>query len=236
MTPSVPPVAIVTAASRGMGAACTRELARRGYRLALLARSAEVEALAAELGGIAVRGSVTDPDALARVVEAARLEFGRVDAVVNNTGHPPKGDLLSVRDDEWHTGLDLLLLGVVRMARLVTPLMLAQGGGAVVNISSFAAAEPGLDTPVSSTLRAALGSFAKLFTQRYGSQGLRMNNILPGWIDTYPVAADVVGTIPAGRPGTAEEVARAAGFLLSPEASYIAGQSLLVDGGLVRAV
>ncbi|HEX3233160.1 MAG TPA: SDR family oxidoreductase [Gemmatimonadales bacterium] len=236
MTPAIPPVAIVTAASRGMGAACARELARRGYRLALLARSAEVEALAAELGGVAVRGSVTDADALERVVEAARLKFGQVDAVVNNTGHPPKGDLLSLSDEEWHAGLDLLLLAVVRMARLVTPLMLTQGSGAMVNISSFAAAEPGLGTPVSSTLRSALGSFAKLYTQRYGSGGLRMNNILPGWIDTYAVAPEVVGTIPAGRPGTADEVARAAAFLLSSEASYIAGQSLLVDGGLVRAV
>jgi NAD(P)-dependent dehydrogenase (short-subunit alcohol dehydrogenase family) len=229
-------VAIVTAASRGMGAACARELARRGYRLALLARSVDVEALAAELDGVAVLGSVTDVRALERVVEAACNRFGRVDAVVNNTGHAAKGDLLSLTDEEWHAGLDLLLLGVVRIARLVTPLMLTQGGGAMVNISSFAAAEPGLGNPVSSTLRAGLGSLAKLYTQRYASRGLRMNNLLPGWIDTYPVAPEALAAIPAGRAGAAEEVARAAAFLLSPDASYIAGQSLLVDGGLVRAV
>jgi NAD(P)-dependent dehydrogenase (short-subunit alcohol dehydrogenase family) len=230
------PVAIVTAASRGMGAACARELAQRGYRLALLARSAEVEGLAAELDGVAVRGSVTDLGALERLVEAAHLRFGRVDAVVNNTGHAAKGELLGLSDEEWHAGLDLLLLGVVRIARLVTPLMLTHGGGALVNISSFAAAEPGLGHPISATLRAGLGSFAKLYSEQYGSRGLRMNNILPGWIDTYPVAPDVLARIPAGRPGTAEEVARAAAFLLSTDASYIAGQSLLVDGGLVRAV
>jgi NAD(P)-dependent dehydrogenase (short-subunit alcohol dehydrogenase family) len=219
-----------------MGAACARELGRRGFRLILMARSADVEALAAELGGLAVRGSVAVADDLGRVVEAARSRFGRLDAVVNNTGHAPKGDLLSLTDDEWHQGIDLLLLSVVRMARLATPLMLTGNGGAFVNISSFAAMEPGLRHPVSATLRPALGNFAKLYSQQYAGRGLRMNNLLPGWIDTYPVDAEAMARIPAGRPGTAEEVARAAAFLLSSEASYITGESLLVDGGLVRAV
>ena len=219
-----------------MGAACARELGRRGFRLILMARSADVEALAAELGGLAVRGSVAVADDLGRVVEAARSRFGRLDAVVNNSGHAPKGELLSLTDDEWQEGIDLLLLSVVRMARLATPLMLAGNGGAFVNISSFAAVEPGLCHPVSATLRPALGNFAKLYSQQYAGRGLRMNNLLPGWIDTYPVDAEAMARIPAGRPGTAEEVARAAAFLVSSEASYITGESLLVDGGLVRAV
>lgn len=219
-----------------MGAACARELGRRGFRLILMARSADVEALAAELGGLAVRGSVAVADDLGRAVEAARSRFGRLDAVVNNTGHAPKGELLSLTDAEWHEGIDLLLLSVVRMARLATPLMLAGNGGAFVNISSFAAVEPGLRHPVSATLRPALGNFAKLYSQQYAARGLRMNNLLPGWIDTYPVDAEAMARIPAGRPGTAEEVARAAAFLVSSEASYITGESLLVDGGLVRAV
>jgi NAD(P)-dependent dehydrogenase (short-subunit alcohol dehydrogenase family) len=228
------PVAIVTAASRGMGAACARELGRRGYRLVLLARSDAVESLASELGALAVRGSVAVAQDLARSVESARAHFGRLDAVVNNTGHAAKGDLLALTDDDWHTGLDLLLLNVVRMARVATPLMQATGGGAFFNISSFAAVAPGLAHPVSGTLRSALGNFAKLYSQQYSGQGLRMNNLLPGWVDTYPVDEATVQAIPAGRPAAAEEVARVAAFLVSAEASYITGTSLLVDGGLVR--
>ena len=229
------PVAIVTAAGRGMGAACARELDRRGYRLVLMARSDDVETLAGELGARSVRGSVAVPGDLSRAVEAARIHFGRLDAVVNNTGHAAKGDLLGISDEDWHNGLDLLLLNVVRMARVATPLMLAGGSGAFVNISSFAAVAPGLAHPVSAILRAGLGNFAKLYSQEYGSRGLRMNNLLPGWVDTYPVDETIVRSIPLGRPGTAEEVARVAAFLVSPDAGYITGASLLVDGGLVRS-
>jgi NAD(P)-dependent dehydrogenase (short-subunit alcohol dehydrogenase family) len=230
------PVALLTAASRGMGAACARALSQRGYRLALLARGPELDSLAKELDALPVTGSVSDPADLQRLVEATLARYGRIDAVVNNTGHAAKGDLLALTDEDWHGGLDLLLLNVVRVARLVTPVMLRQATpGAFVNISSFAAVEPGLQFPISATIRAGLGAFAKLFTQRYAAQGLRMNNLLPGWIDTYPVAPETRGLIPAGRAGTAEDVAKAAGFLLSADSSYISGESILVDGGLVRA-
>jgi NAD(P)-dependent dehydrogenase (short-subunit alcohol dehydrogenase family) len=229
------PVAIVTAASRGIGAGCAQHLAKRGYALVLMGRSADVESLAKELGAESVRGDVTNPDDLKKLVEHAMARFGRVDAVVNNTGHAAKGELLGLGDDDWHRGLDILLLNVVRMAKLVTPPMLERKRGAIVNISSFAAAEPGLRFPVSATLRAALGNFTKLYSQRYAGSGLRMNNVLPGWVDTYNVDEASLQSIPAKRAGTPEDVAKAVGYLLSDEASYITGQSLLVDGGLVRA-
>ena len=227
-------VAIVTAASRGMGAACARELAARGYRLALLARSDEVHTLARDLDALAVTGSVTEEADLRRLVQATLDRYGRLDAVVNNTGHAAKGDLLSLSDADWHSGLDLLLLNVTRMARLVTPTMQAQRSGVLVNISSFAAVEPSLSFPVSSVVRAGLEAFTRLYAQRYGPDGLRMNTVLPGKIDTYPVDEAALRDVPARRAGTAVEVAKAVAFLVSDDASYINGQSLLVDGGLVR--
>jgi NAD(P)-dependent dehydrogenase (short-subunit alcohol dehydrogenase family) len=229
-------VAIVTAASRGMGAACARLLAQRGYSLMLFARSQDVQTLAHELGADAVTGSASSVSDLETLVKRTLEKYGRIDAVVNNTGHAAKGELHSLKDEDWHAGLDLLVLNVIRMARLVIPAMTAQGGGAIVNISSCAAKEPGLAFPISATLRAALGNYAKLFSQAYAGKGIRMNNVLPGFIDTYKVSESIRETIPMRRQGTPEDVAKAVGFLLSDEASYITGESLLVDGGLVKAV
>ncbi|MFO1323874.1 MAG: SDR family oxidoreductase [Burkholderiales bacterium] len=230
------PVALVTAASRGMGAACARELAARGYRVSLLARSADVEILARELGGGATRGSVDSADDLDRFVAESLAAYGRIDAVVNNTGNPPKGPLLDLTDGDWHAGLDMLLLNVVRMARRVTPAMRAQGGGAIVNISTFAAFEPDARFPVSSSLRAALGSFCKLYADQEAKHGIRMNNVLPGFIDTRPVNEAIRATIPAARYGRAEEIAKTVAFLLSSDAAYMTGQNVRVDGGITRSV
>lgn len=229
-------VAIVTAASRGLGRACAELLAEQGYRLALLARGTDVEELARRLDGVAVVGSVTDPAALAAVVAAALERFGRVDGVVNNTGHPARGELLEVSDEAWHEGLDLLLLNVVRMARLATPVMQRQGGGSIVNVSSLWAREPNLDGPVSSALRAALGAFTKLYARRHGPEGIRMNCVLAGFFDTYEVEPRVQKAIPLGRPARAREIAETVAFLLSPAAAYVTGHSLVVDGGLTRSV
>jgi len=229
-------VAIVTAAGKGIGAAVARQLATDGYTVSLMSISEAAVELADELGGIGLSGSVADPADLATLVHNTVKAFGQVDAVVNNTGHPPKGQLLEISDEDWYAGLDLVLLNVVRMARLVTPIMQSRGGGAFVNVSTFAAYEPDPTFPVSATLRAALGSFAKLYADTYAADGIRMNNVLPGFIDSYPVAETTVARIPMGRPGTVEEIAKTVVFLLSAGAGYVTGQNIRVDGGITRSV
>ena len=230
------PVALITASSQGMGEAVARELHARGYDLALMARSERIVVLAQELAGVALQGSVTEPADLARFVDLAMERYGRIDAVVNHTGHPPKGELLAIPDADWHLGLDVVLMNVVRMGRLVTPIMEKQRKGAIVNISTFAAFEPDPDFPVSASLRTALASFTKLYADRYAKAGIRMNNVLPGFIDSLPEKADRTARIPMGRYGTVSELAKTVAFLLSDDAGYVTGQNLLVDGGLVRGI
>jgi NAD(P)-dependent dehydrogenase (short-subunit alcohol dehydrogenase family) len=230
------PVAILTGAGKGMGGAAARELASRGWNVALLSPSGNAETLAKELGGIGITGSVTDPADLARLVDATMQEWGRIDGAVLSTGHPPKGDLLALSDADWATGLDLIILNVVRICRLITPIMEKQGGGSIVNISTFAAFEPDPVFPISCTLRAGLASFAKLYADRYAAQNIRMNNLLPGFIDSLPEKEMFKARIPMKRYGTVAEIAKTAAFLLSPDAGYITGQNIRVDGGITRSV
>ncbi|MDN7801971.1 SDR family oxidoreductase [Burkholderia gladioli] len=229
-------VALVTAAGKGMGAAIARELAAGGYRVALMSPSGSAVELAAELGGFGIAGSVTEDADIGRFVDETLARYGRIDAVVNNTGHPPKGDLLAIGDEQWHLGLDLVVLNVARVLRRVTPVFEKQGGGAVVNISSFAADAPEQAMPVSSALRAALSAFTKLYADRYARAGIRINSVLPGFIDSWPETPEIVARIPAGRFGKTEEIAKTVAFLLSNGAGYITGQNLRVDGGIVRAL
>ncbi len=234
-------VAVITGGGRGMGAAIARELHGRGYALALMSPSGSAESLAEELGGapgapgpVAVTGSTTEASDLEALVAAALEAHGRIDAVVNHTGGPPKGDLIEISDDDWRRGVDLVLLSVVRMARLVTPVMERQGGGAIVNITTFSAFEPSLTFPVSSVLRAGIGAYTKLYSDRYAKAGIRMNSLLPGFIDSLAHKPESADQVPLGRIGTVEEIAKTAAFLLSDDSGYITGQNLRVDGGLTR--
>ncbi len=230
------PAAIVTAAGRGMGAAIARKLAADGYDLALMSNGGGAVELARELGAVAHSGSVTRAEDLQAVVDLCLGTYERLDGVVNNTGHPPKGPLLELTAADWHAGLDLVLLNVVEMCRIVTPILEASGGGSIVNISTFAAYEPDPAFPISSSLRAALGGFTKLYADAYAPVGIRMNNVLPGFVDSYPETADVVARIPAGRFGTTGEIGAVVAFLIGDDASYITGQNLRVDGGITRSV
>ncbi len=235
-TTSDAPVAIVTGGGRGMGAGIARELHRRGYSLALMSPSGSAEALAAEIGGLGLAGSVEHAADLERLVGATVERFGRIDAVVNHTGHPPKGDLLDILDAGWERGNAMMVMSVVRMARLVTPLMLERGKGAWLNITTFAAFEPTLAFPVSCAYRAAVGAFTKLYADRYAAQGIRMNALLPGYVDSLDHKPETAATIPMRRIGTVAEIARTAAFLLSDDAGYITGQNVRVDGGITRHI
>jgi NAD(P)-dependent dehydrogenase (short-subunit alcohol dehydrogenase family) len=229
-------VAIITAASKGMGAAIARKFKADGYELVLMSSSEQIVPIATELEAKYVQGSVTDLSDLKKLVELAQTSYGRVDIVVNNTGHPPKGDLLEISDEDWQQGLEIVLLNVTRMAQLVVPIMQEAGQGSIINISTYFAYEPSVAYPVSSAMRAALGSYCKMFADRYGEENIRMNNVLPGFIDSYPVDGATVAKIPLKRAGTVEEIASTVAFLASEEAGYITGQNIKVDGGLGRSV
>lgn len=228
-------VAVITAAGRGIGAGIARRLAGDGYKLGLLSPGEGVVALAAELGGIAVRGSVTEPRDLQRLVQETSAKFGSIGAAVVNMGHPPKGPILGLTDADWHAGLDMTFLSVVRVARLLTPGFESRGSGAIVAISSAFAFEPHADFPMT-VLRAGLAAWIKLYADTYAKNGIRMNAVLPGFTDSLPEKEARCASIPAGRYATTAEIANAVAFLVSDQASYITGQNLRVDGGLTRSI
>lgn len=229
-------VAIITAGGSGMGAAAARRLAEEGYRVAIISSSGKGEALARDLGGIGVTGSNQSPADVQQLVDLVMQRWGRIDGLVNSAGHGPRGELLDLTDEAWQQGMEVYFLSAVRAARLVAPIMAAQGGGAIVNISSAWTFEPAAMFPTSAVFRAGLASFTKLFADNYAPDNIRMNNVLPGWIDSLPATDERRDSVPMKRYGTAEEVAGTIAFLLSDEAGYITGQNIRVDGGLTRAV
>ena len=229
-------VAIVTAGGSGMGAEAARRMAAEGFRVAVLSSSGKGEALAKELGGIGVTGSNQSNDDLKRLVDAAYDAWGRVDALINSAGHGPRAPVLELTDEEWHRGMDVYFLNVVRPTRLVTPIMVEQKSGSIVNISTYAAFEPDPLFPTSGVFRSGLAAFTKLFADRYAADNVRMNNVLPGFIDSLPETEERRQRIPMGRYGASEEVAELIALLASDRGGYITGQNIRIDGGITRSV
>ena len=229
-------VAVITAGGSGMGAMAARRLAEEGFEVAILSSSGKGEVLAKELGGIGVTGSNQSNDDLKLLVDQAFDRWGRIDALVNSAGHGPRAPLLDLSDDDWHRGMEVYFLNVARPTRLVTPIMQHQKSGAIVNISTFATFEPDPVFPTSGVFRAGLAAYTKLFADRYAADNIRMNNVLPGFIDSLPEKSEFRERIPMGRYGKAEEVAELIAFLASDRSAYITGQNIRIDGGITRSV
>lgn len=229
-------VAIVTAGGSGMGAGAARTLAADGFRVGILSSSGKGEALAQELGGIGVTGSNQSNDDLKRLVDRTVDEWGRVDVLVNSAGHGPRAPVLELSDEDWHRGMEVYFLNVVRPTRLVTPIMQKQKAGVIINISTFAAFEPDPVFPTSGVFRAGLAAFTKLFADKYAAENIRMNNVLPGFIDSLPEKPEFRERIPMERYGKTEEISAVIAFLASDGAGYITGQNIRVDGGITRSV
>jgi NAD(P)-dependent dehydrogenase (short-subunit alcohol dehydrogenase family) len=233
---TVEKVAIVTAGGSGMGADAARKLAADGFKIAILSSSGKGEALARELGGLGVTGSNQSIEDLQRLVEKTTERWGRVDVLVNSAGHGPRAAILEITDEQWHTGLDVYLMNVIRATRLIAPIMVKQKSGSIINISTAWAFEPSAMFPTSAVFRAGLASFTKIFADRYAGDNVRMNNVLPGWIDSLPATEERRQTVPMQRYGKSAEIAATIGFLASEAAGYITGQNIRVDGGITRSV
>ena len=230
-------VALVTAGGSGMGADSARALAADGFKVGILSSSGKGEEVAKELGGLGVTGTNKSSSDLQKLVDAAMNEWGRIDALVNSAGHGPRAPILELSDEDWHEGMEVYFLNAVRSTRLVAPIMQKQGGGAIINISTFAAFEPNPVSPTSGVMRAGLASFTKLFADEYAASNIRMNNVLPGFIDSLPEKDEFRAMIPMGRYGSSlGEIASVVAFLASDGGGYITGQNIRVDGGITRSV
>ena len=243
-------VAIMTGTGQGIGRGCAIEMAKAGYRVSLMSPSKRSIELAEQLGGMGRSGSVLDPQDLRDLVDTTMQSFGRIDVAVSNMGHGggvPEtiktvgfdpdfdGPLLELPDELWHESLDMYVLSVVKLARHVTPIMIEQGGGSFVNISSMNAVEPRAPYPMS-MLRGTLHAFTKLYGDRYGRHNISMNNLMPGFCENVNLSEAARRSIPAQRPASFEEIGKTCVFLASEGARYINGQNILADGGMNRAV
>jgi len=229
-------VAIIIAGGSGMGADAAKKLASNGFNISILSSSGKGEALANSLNGIGITGSNQSNTDIKNLIITTYKKWGRIDVLLNSAAHGPKGPILELTDSDWHLGLDVYLLNVIRSVREVTPIMQKQKFGSIINISTFATFEPDLVFPTSGVFRAGLASFTKLFVETYSKDNIRMNNILPGFIDSLPEKEEFKNRIPLNRYGTVNEISEVINFLSSDGAAYITGQNIRVDGGITKSV
>jgi NAD(P)-dependent dehydrogenase (short-subunit alcohol dehydrogenase family) len=229
-------VAVIMAGGSGMGAGAARKLAEEGYKISILSSSGKGEALAQELGGIGLTGSNQSCEDIQALVDLTMQKWGRIDVLINSAGHGPRAPILEISDDDWHTGMDVYFLSAVRPTRIVAPIMVAQNKGSIINISTFAAFEPDPVFPTSGVFRAGLAAYTKLFADEYAAKNVRMNNVLPGFIDSLPEKEEFRSRVPMERYGKTEEISATIAFLASEGSGYITGQNIRVDGGITRSV
>ncbi len=229
-------VAMIMAGGSGMGAGAARKLSEEGYKISILSSSGKGEALAQELGGIGFTGSNQSSEDIQAIVDLTMQKWGRIDVLVNSAGHGPRAPILEISDDEWHTGMDVYFMSAVKPTRIVAPIMVSQNKGSIINISTFAAFEPDPVFPTSGVFRAGLAAYTKLFANEYAAKNVRMNNVLPGFIDSLPEKEEFRSRVPMERYGKTEEISATIAFLASDGAGYITGQNIRVDGGITRSV
>jgi 3-oxoacyl-[acyl-carrier protein] reductase len=237
--------AIVCGASSGMGLAIAELLAERGANVAMFARRRDVlEREAERLGALAVRGDVTTPTDLERLVDRTLTAFGRIDILVNNSGGPPPGPAANLSDEAIEEAVELLLLSAVRLTNLCLPHLAASGSGRVINVESSSVREPIDGLALSNAVRPGVIGWAKTLSREVAPRGITVNTIAPGRIETERLLSlyegkdlsAVTALIPLGRLGTPREIAEVACFLASERASYVTGTVIPVDGGLSRLI
>jgi len=252
-------VALITAASSGLGAATATAFAREGARLVICARneaplSAAGRRIAQETGTqvLTIQADVSKPADVDNLVATAVDRFGRLDVLVTNAGGPPSGNFFDVSQDDWEKAVQLTLMSAVRLFYAVVPVMRRQGGGSILAITSISVKQPLDNLILSNSLRLGVIGLVKSLSNELAADGIRVNAICPGWTRTERVdqllqaraaksgltpeeeAAKITAGIPMGRMADPEEFGRAAVFLASPAASYVTGVSLLVDGGTYK--